>query len=78
MKEFLNKIIEGDTLKILKTIPDNYVDLGISSPPYNKGEKQKGWLVKNVEYANVSDKLPEAEYQANHANHFEINFEIDQ
>ena len=29
MKEFLNKIIEGDTLKILKTIPDNYVDLGI-------------------------------------------------
>lgn len=30
----INKIICGDTLKILKTLPDDYVDTIITSPPY--------------------------------------------
>jgi DNA modification methylase len=34
MKEFSNQIILGDSLEILKNIPDNYVDLVITSPPY--------------------------------------------
>ena len=58
-KEYLNNIIQGDTLTILKTLPDNFVDMGVTSPPYNKGENKKGWLVKNVKYHNGSDKLPE-------------------
>lgn len=29
------KIINGDCLKILKAIPDNYVDLILTDPPYN-------------------------------------------
>jgi DNA modification methylase len=37
-----DKIIQGDALDILKKIDDNFVDLGITSPPYNKGEKHKG------------------------------------
>lgn len=58
-----NKIIQGDALKILKKIDDNFVDLGITSPPYNKGEKHKGWLVKNVKYNVTSDNVPESVYQ---------------
>jgi len=27
-----------------------FVDLGITSPPYNKKEKNKGWLVNSVKY----------------------------
>ncbi len=61
--EFLNKIIQGDTLTILKSMPDEIVDIGVTSPPYNKGENKKGWLVENVKYSVVSDKLPEEKYQ---------------
>ncbi len=63
-KDYLNKIFHGDALNVLKKLPDDIVDMGVTSPPYNKGENKKGWLVKNVQYANASDKLPEEEYQA--------------
>ncbi len=36
-KEYENKIICGDSLKILKKLPDNCVDLVFTSPPYNFG-----------------------------------------
>lgn len=65
LKDILNKIIQGNTLDVLKNIPDNCIDIGVTSPPYNKGENKKGWLVKNVKYHNVSDKMPEEEYQQN-------------
>lgn len=65
MTEFLNKIIEGNTIEVLKNIPSESVDLGITSPPYNKGEKNKGWLVKNVRYNSVQDKAKESDYQEN-------------
>ncbi|PIU15748.1 site-specific DNA-methyltransferase [bacterium (Candidatus Gribaldobacteria) CG08_land_8_20_14_0_20_39_15] len=58
-----NKIIQGDALDVLKEIDDNFIDLGITSPPYNKGEKHKGWLVKNVKYNVVNDNIPEEIYQ---------------
>ncbi|MBN1233453.1 MAG: site-specific DNA-methyltransferase [Candidatus Coatesbacteria bacterium] len=60
---YLNKILNGNTFDILKEIPDEIVDLGITSPPYNKGENKKGWLVKNVKYSSSSDKMNEEEYQ---------------
>jgi len=59
----INKIYEGDTLTILKTIDNDLVDMGVTSPPYNKGERHKGWLVKNVKYDFATDRLPEEEYQ---------------
>ncbi len=58
-----NKIIQGDALDILKKFDDNFVDLGITSPPYNKGGKHKGWLVKNVKYSTTIDNVPEEIYQ---------------
>lgn len=63
MEKYINKIIQGDALDILKKIDDNFIDLGITSPPYNKGEKSKGWLVKNVKYNIANDNVPEEVYQ---------------
>jgi modification methylase len=60
---YINQILQGDTLEILKKLPDGFVDVGITSPPYNKGEKQKGWLVKNVLYDRALDRKPEDTYQ---------------
>lgn len=59
----LNKIYSGDALEILKKLDDGVVDVGVTSPPYNKGERHKGWLVKNVKYKASTDRLPEREYQ---------------
>jgi len=64
-KEYINKIFQGDALTVLKGLPDKIVDVGVTSPPYNKGENKKGWLVKNVKYAGVSDKINENKYQEN-------------
>lgn len=63
MRNLLNKIILGDTLEILKKMDSDSVDLGVTSPPYNKQENKKGWLVNNVKYNKVSDKKDEIEYQ---------------
>lgn len=61
----MNKIIIGDTLTELKKIKSNSVDMGVTSPPYNKQENKKGWLVKNVKYDKASDKHSEEDYQKN-------------
>lgn len=58
-----NKIFQGDALAVLKKIDDDFIDLGITSPPYNKGEKNKGWLVKNVKYNIANDNVSEEVYQ---------------
>ena len=62
------KLIEDDTLNVLAKIDDNVVQVGVTSPPYNKQEKQKGWLVKNVVYDTYKDAVPEPEYQQNQVN----------
>jgi modification methylase len=58
----LNEFLCGDVLETLKKIDDNYFDLGITSPPYNKGLKG-GPIVKKVEYDVFEDNLPEDVYQ---------------
>lgn len=62
------KLIEGNTLDVLGKIDDDVVNVGITSPPYNKQEKHKGWLVKNVVYDVYRDTMPEPEYQQNQVN----------
>ena len=60
----MNKIICDDTLSALQSMPNDTIDMGVTSPPYNKQENKKGWLVKNVKYDTACDKLPENNYQA--------------
>ena len=62
------KLIEGNILNVLDKIDDDVINVGITSPPYNKQEKQKGWLVKNVVYDTYKDAVPEPEYQQNQVN----------
>lgn len=65
MTKYKNNILLGDTIEVLKQLPTESVDLGITSPPYNKGEKNKGWLVKNVKYNVANDCVDEKQYQQN-------------
>ncbi len=68
MKNFLNKAIAGDSLEVLKILGSDSIDVGITSPPYNKQEKNKGWLVKNVQYDIYKDNRSEEEYQKEQVN----------
>ena len=49
-----HRIIVGDCRKVLKSLPDSFVHLVITSPPYNVGigRGRDGW----------TDKLPDKEY----------------
>ena len=61
--DFLNRVICGDVLEVLRSMPSNSIDLGITSPPYNKKGKNKGWLVDRVVYESYGDNMKEEEYQ---------------
>jgi len=52
----------GDCLEVMKTIPDNSVDLVITSPPYNLGNYHH---TGNNRHSPYKDNLPEREYQDN-------------
>ena len=38
-------------------------DIGVTSPPYNKRDGNKGWLVDKVSYSNSKDNTSEGKYQ---------------
>lgn len=71
--DFLNKIIPGDTLDVMKQIPDGSVDLVITSPPYNlknstgngmkdgRGGKWANAALQNG-YTHHNDCMPHDEY----------------
>lgn len=74
MKALLNKIHNEDCLATLRRMPNNFIDVVITSPPYNKAGYEgfirkshdtDNWQRRNIEYngdAN-NDFLPEGEYQ---------------
>lgn len=41
-KNLLNKVFLGDSCDVLKQIPDNFVDLTVTSPPYDNLRKYNG------------------------------------
>jgi len=41
--DYINKILNGDCLKVLKRLPDNSVDLIVTDPPYQLSSIQKRW-----------------------------------
>tara|TARA_B100000029_G_scaffold466006_1_gene501103 strand:+ start:780 stop:1694 length:915 start_codon:yes stop_codon:yes gene_type:complete len=54
--EYENKIIAGDSLKILKKLPDNCIDIIVTSPPYNFGLDYSGHVDTDV-WKNYFDTL---------------------
>lgn len=72
-KKFLNKIICGDAVEIMKNIPDGSVDLIITSPPYNlknstgngmKDGRGGKWANAALQkgYSNHNDNMPHDKY----------------
>ena len=63
-------LIQGDCLQKLKGIPDNSVDVVLTSPPYNmnlrirNGKYCSRQIVKEIstKYANFDDNLPMDDY----------------
>jgi len=47
MNKFLNKIICGDSVDVMKNIPDNSIDMTLSSPPYDNMRTYKGVIKDN-------------------------------
>lgn len=74
--DFENKIIHGNCLDIMKDIPDQSIDLTITSPPYNLGMNKtfgeditKNWngkwnnsKLQSSSYDIHNDYMPEEEY----------------
>lgn len=46
MKEFINKVILGDAVKIMREIPDNSIDMTFADPPFNLGKKYNSYYDK--------------------------------
>lgn len=59
MENYINKVIQGDCLEVMKQMPDNSVDLIVTDPPYNLDYtgRSKGKFSK---FDN--DNLEEADY----------------
>lgn len=70
IENVLNTVIHGDCLDIMKQLPDESVDLIVTSPPYNLrntgGLKKKNTLWTNCTLANgydgYADNMPYSEY----------------
>jgi len=72
-REFVNKIICGDTIEVMKKIPTESVDLVVTSPPYNlknstgngmkdgRGGKWANAALQNG-YTHHNDCMPHDEY----------------
>ncbi len=72
-KDFINKIVCGDAVEVIKKIPDGAVDLIITSPPYNiknstgnglKDGRGGKWANAALQrgYTNYNDCMPHDEY----------------
>jgi modification methylase len=73
-KDFVNKIICGDSLTIMRQMPDRCIDLAVTSPPYNlKNSTGNGMSVNTNSgkwagnalqngYSHYSDNIPNDQY----------------
>ena len=52
--EFLNKNLLGNSVEILKNIPDNSIDLTVTSPPYDCLRTYKGKISDDITYGDYS------------------------
>lgn len=59
----INKIYNENCLETMRRMPDNFIDLVVTSPPYNLGEKHHTGNNRHNGYDSFIDNLPEDEYQ---------------
>ena len=61
---FLNSVQTGRALEVMRQLPDNCIDITVTSPPYNKQINTFGWLVRTDRYSHYKDRQLEPEYQS--------------
>lgn len=59
----INNLIMGDCLEVMKDIPDNSIDLIITSPPYNLGNTHHTGNKRFKPYGKHNDDMKELDYQ---------------
>jgi modification methylase len=57
------KLLQGDCLEMMKDIPDDSIDLIITSPPYNLGKTHHTGNNRFKSYSEYDDNMPEELYQ---------------
>lgn len=62
----INKIYQEDCLTTMSKMKDNFVDVVVTSPPYNIGNVRRNghWKNKRIKYSDYSDNLKIDEYFA--------------
>lgn len=55
INQYLNKIVKGDCIEILKKLPDNSVDLIFADPPYNLQLQGELWRPNQTKVDAVND-----------------------
>ena len=53
-EEMINTVITGDCLEVMKDIPDNSIDLVVTSPPYDNLRAYKGYV---FDFSNIAKEL---------------------
>ena len=56
LEKYLNTIINGDALSVLKTFPSESVDLVVTSPPYNLNDGNNRYYYKLKRFRNGIEK----------------------
>ena len=60
--EYNNKVIHGDCLEVMQKIPDNYIDLFVTSPPYYNAREYSQYENLN-EYLKQMKRILEVAYR---------------
>lgn len=68
LQEFRNKIICGNNIDVMKKMPDESVDLIITSPPYNLRNSTGNWMKSNNHGKWTSSVLANAGYDSHNDN----------
>ena len=55
INQYLNKIIRGDCIEVLKKLPNNSVDLIFADPPYNLQLQGELWRPNQTKVDAVND-----------------------
>ncbi len=56
LNQYLNKIIKGDSIEVLKKLPDNSVDLIFADPPYNLQLQGELWRPNQTKVDAVNNE----------------------
>ena len=53
-KKYLNKVVQGDCMDVMKELPDNCIDLVLTDPPYGIGAAKEKNTPRNGSWRNKS------------------------